>query len=108
MQLFCAEVELHIGSKPPVKIEMPEAGEITVTCVGDTCRLHKSVLGIVIIKAYGARRRRSYQLLPVLQARVVRQSMPSVQTLATPSVTRRLKLVVYVFVFCCAKETYIR
>ena len=71
---------------------MPEAREVTVTRVRDTWHSHNNVLHviviivivIIIIKAYDARRRRSHMFL-ALQARVVRQSMPSVQTLATPS-----------------------
>jgi len=65
---------------------MPEAGEVTVTRVANTCHLHNNFLRIIIIiiKAYDARRRRCHMFL-ALQACVVRQSMPSVQTLATPS-----------------------
>ena len=70
---------------------MPEAREVAVTRVRDTWHSHNNVLRviiiiiiIIIIKAYDARRRRCHMFL-ALQARVVRQSMPSVQTLATPS-----------------------
>ena len=73
--------------KASAKIEMPEAREVTVTRVGDTWHSRNNflrVIIIIIIKAYDARRRRCHMFL-ALQARVVRQSMPSVQTLATPS-----------------------
>jgi len=65
---------------------MPETREVTVTRAGDTWHSRNNFLCIIIIiiKAYDARRRRCHMFL-ALQARVVRQSMPSVQTLATPS-----------------------
>jgi len=72
--------------KASAKFEMPEATEDTATRVGDTCLLHNNSLCIIItiIEAHDARRRRCHMFL-ALQARVVRQSMPSVQTLATDS-----------------------
>jgi hypothetical protein len=75
---------MHIGSKPPVKPEMPEARQMTITCEGDRFHLPNNFLNGIIVKVHDARRRHR-QLLPILQARVVRQSMPSVLPLATPS-----------------------
>jgi len=75
-------------AKASVKIGMPEAREVTVTRVRGTWHSHdkflRVIIIIIIIKADDARRRRCHMFL-ALQARVVRQSMPSVQTLATPS-----------------------
>jgi hypothetical protein len=87
LRLFCTEGIASYRVKASVKNEMPEAREFTVTRVGDTWHSHNKLLCIIIIiiiKAYDARRRRCHMFL-ALQARVVRQSMPSVQTLATPS-----------------------
>jgi len=85
----------------------PEVTEMTITFAeGGPFHLVNNFLNDAIVNVHGARRR-CRQLFPVLEARVVRQSMPSVESLASPSQSVvAWTLAVHVFIFgCCGQET---